>query len=486
MKDLKYLKSRPSNKTLTAFAVILSIICINTRLFAVIEPQIKFGGIDLRSNTSYKYRKKPLENNSKYKNANYKQKYSSMNTQILDAEFSSTGDAYIRGLTKLKFRSPGLGYTGGVFVVAKDSYGATVLIISAKSGTYLDVAGANNDEARKYGWGIDWTIGSHDYRKWNWKYGFKWYRKVDWDVTIPATVMALNPTIEIVQCHTPSYRALKTLEEFFKHGVSFAIGNTIPIASLIIHIVNKDVEYHHFSTLTRSIVNWSYSSDFMNSVQYEATISIIDSCDAIAEQGLLGIQPGNHTDLINLVYAIRNVSNGSASAANSARSIFNSLTPLLNNVEDFTPSSFEHLVDIMKNLQILLNEDNRLSDKQNEQFSMVISVCDTICTLEPNTPIWNHIGLVFDGVNLAIDISEYDTKPTQAEIYKIKSDVFTYLNKIRNAIIEEHGEGSSQLSQYNTVYDIVELIFNTIGGNFNWQTDLIEAAYNDAISYLNQ
>jgi len=256
------------------FTAILSVICINTSLFAAIDPQIKFTGVDLKPGTTYMYKKNPLENNSKYKNANYKQKFTSMSTKIIDTEFSSTGNAYISGLTKLKFRSPGLGYTGGVFVIDRACF---------------------------------------------------------------------------------------------------------------------------------------------------------------CNQGCLKWQ--------------------SASATDSSRSIFDALFPLLNNIEDFT---------------------------------QVINVYETVPILENTKPIWNHLGLVFDGINLVIDISQYETKPSQAEIYVIRNAVLAYLSKVRNALVEEHGEASAQVSQFNSVYDIVELIINTIGNNNNWKTELIEEAFNNALSYLNQ
>ena len=471
----------------TIFIIILTITCICSSVFATIDPQIKFDGIDLRPDSPYKYRKKPLENNSKYKNDNYKQKYSSMTTQILDAELSSTGDAYVRGLTKLKFRSPGLGYTGGVFVVAKDKYGGILLIMSGKTGAYLDIACAYDDDAQKYGWGVDWTIGSHDYKKWNWKYGFKWYREVEWDITIPATVMALNPTIEIIQCHTPSYRALKALNEFAKNSFSFVVYNAVPISTLVISIVvSKSVTYQQVSNVIRGVVNWTYSCEFMNLVQYRATISIINACDIIAGSGLIGIIPGVHNDVLKLVYAIRGAADGTLSAADSIINIFNSLSSLSTNVENISPPSFEQVIVIMRNLQILLNEDDRLSFRQNEQYTQVISVCETIFTLQLKTPIWGHMGLLFDGIKLAIDISKHDSDVSRTEMNRIKYDINEHLGKIRNAIIEEFGDGSTQATQYNTIYDIVELIFNTIDVNANWQTELIETTFSTALNYLNQ
>ena len=457
-----------------------------TNLFAEIDKNIKFDGVDLKPDTIYKYRKKPLDNNSRYKYANYQQKYSSMTTTITDAEYSDLGDAYIKGVTKLKFRSPGLGYTGGVFIIVKDSYGGVILILSAKTGTYMERAEAEEDEAKEFGWGIDWTIGSHDEKKWNSKYGFKFYRTVEWGVIIPAVVMENNPTIEIVQCHTPSYRALNALKEFTVNGFSFVVYNALPVAELVIHIMNKDIQYIHFSNLTRSIVDWTYSCQYMNNIQYNSVISIVDSCDRMAGKGLLGIQPGNHRDLINLVSIIRSASNGSANAADSGRDIFNSLFPLLTNIEDFRPSSFEDIVNIMKNLQILLNEDGRLSSKQNEQFTQVISVSETFLMLENNTPAWKHIGLLFEGVNLAIEISRYDSNLTQPQIFVLREKVFSYLNKIRNAAINEYGVTSIQVERLDSVFELTNVIFDTINVSANWQTDLITTSYRRALEELIQ
>ncbi len=437
---------------------------------ALIGSEVKFASYTSDENGIYSYSKAPLV-------CNYPESWKrdicdngnkwQMSTTLNDY-YQRNGALEIDGTTSLTNANATYGFTGGTFVIAKDAFGMPICIVGAKTNFIVDSASANNESAEIHGWGTN--PGKIKFYRWK-PYVEPTVRKCNWHVTVPAYIMNFNPTIEIVQCHTPSNRALRGLGEFLKYALSFAIANGANIADLVNKANNNTLTFADFVNFTDNSIDWAKLQKLITPAQAEAASNIVDAIDAMQKEGVIGLQPKNHMALVNLAFAIQTAVSEKNSGLDSTKQIMESLDALLQDQSAFVPNSMMHIETIIVNLRVLAAD--KLTVQQKASFDKVIAVIRAINAL-PQEPVYRHMDIVFDAIATTMDLSQETLTPA---IVKAKLDPL--LDKVGNAIKAEYGANSIAMAHFTAFRKIAENVFVIVSnGQIGWTSENLTTLIN--------
>ena len=283
--------------------------------------------------------------------------------------------------------------------------------------------------------------------------------------------MNFNPTIEVVQCHTPSNRALRGLGEFLKYALSFAIANGANIADLVNKANNNTLTFADFVNFTDNSIEWAKLQKLITPVQAEAASNIVDAIDAMQKEGVIGLQPKNHMALVNLAFAIQTAVSEKNTGLDSTKQIMESIELLLQDQSAFVPTSMIHIETIIVNLRVLA--DGKLTIQQKASFDKIITVIRAINAL-PQEPVYKHMDIVFDAITTTIDLSQGALTPA---IVKAKLDPL--LDKIGEAIKAEYGINSIAVAHFTAFREISENVFAIINnGKTGWNSENLSTLIN--------
>lgn len=461
-----------SNRTLIKRLLSLSLlsillVCGSLPLFST---EALFTSYTSNNGTTYSYDKNPL-------GCNYSEGWKrdicgngkkwQMNTTV-NRFYSNNGALEIDGTTILTNSNLIYGFTGGAFVIAKDISGLPICIVGAKTNFIVDAASANNESAEVHGWGTN--PGKLKFYRWN-PYVAPTVRQCNWHVTVPAYVMNFNPTIEIVQCHTPSNRALRGLGEFLKYALSFAIANGANIVDLVNKANNNTLTFADFVNFTDNTIDWAKTQKLITATQAEAAGNIVDAIDAMQAEGVIGLKPKNYTALVSLAYAIQTAVNDKAQGVEATKEIMESLKALLQDQSAFVPTSMIHIETIIVNIRVLVG--NSLTAQQKASFDKVIAVISAINAL-PQEPVYRHLDIVFDAITTSIDLSQGTQTPAT-----VKAKLDPLLDKISNAIKAEYGVNSIAMAHFTAFREIAENLFVIVtNGKTGWSSDNLTTLIN--------
>ena len=382
--------------------------------------------------------------------------------------YYNNGALEIDGTTTLTNNNLVYGFTGGTFVVAKDISGSPLCIVGAKTNFIVDAAAASDKNAEIHGWGTN----PAKLKFYRWKLHVNpTVRTCGWHVTVPAYIMNFNPTIEIVQCHTPSNRALRGLAEFFKYSLSFAIANGSSIVDLVNKANNKTLTFADFVNFTNNCIDWAETQKLITSAQADAAGNIVDAIDAMQAEGIIGLQPKNYSDLVTLAYAIQTAVNNKSQSVEATKEIMNSLEALLQDQSAFVPTSMTHIETIIVNIRVLANDS--LTAQQKASFDKVIAVISAINAL-PQAPVYKHLDIVFDAINAAIDLSQGTQTPAT-----VKAKLDPIFDEIGNAIKAEYGEGSIGMEHFLAFRKIANNVYVIVtNGKTGWTSENLTTLIN--------
>lgn len=461
-----------STKTLTGkfvSAALMSVFLMCSS-FTLFSADVVFTSYASKNDTTYSYAKAPLGCNyssSVERTLCGNGKNWQMNS-IVNRYYSSNGALEIDGITTLTNSNLVFGFTGGTFVIAKDISGLPICIVGAKTNFIVDAAAANNEGAEVHGWGTN--PGKLKFKNWKF-YTDPTIRNCSWHVTVPAYVMAFNPTFEVVQCHTPSNRALRGLGEFLKYALSFAIANGANIVDLVNKANNNTLTFADFVNFTNNTIDWAETQRLITATQAEAAGNIVDAIDAMQAEGIIGLQPKNHMALVNLAYAIQTAVNDKSQGVEATKQIIESLESLLQDQSAFIPTSMIHIETIIVNIRALVGDS--LTAQQKASFDKVIAVISAINAL-PQEPVYRHMDIVFDAITTAIDLSQGTQTPAT-----VKAKLDPLLDKIGNAIKAEYGVNSIAMAHFTAFREIAENLFVIVtNGKTGWSSENLTTLIN--------
>lgn len=372
------------------------------------------------------------------------------------------GNLEINGTTLLTNNNLIYGFTGGTFVVAKDSSGNTLCIVGAKNNFIVDSASASNDEAKLYGWGVD--PGKIKFYRWK-SYVSPKVRSCTWYASIPSSVMELNPTIEIVQCHTPSNRVLTNLNEFMQYTLSFAINNG---ASIVVIVVKAKYGVLTFSDVTNFIGNviyWAQLESLITREQGEAARNIVNAINGMYTSGILGLVQTNYNAAVGLVYTIQTVINDRSLGLSSIAQILSYLKVLNDNQKIIVPSTMEYVETILVNLKVLIK--NNLSTKQMIAMDKGIALVSAINNL-PDFAIYGNMGIVFDSISAAITLAQ-QTSATPKTVQEVINPI---LDRVTAAIYKKYGPNSPEMEYFLAFKSIYKNYFIILeNGKAQWSPE---------------
>ncbi|HBM17013.1 MAG TPA: hypothetical protein DD381_11820 [Lentisphaeria bacterium] len=459
-----------NNLTQKTAILLLAFIFLILDSFTLMASEVIFESYTVSKNNIYSYIKNPL-------GCNYPESWKrdivgngkkwQMNTEVTKY-YKNNGTLEIEGTTTLTNNNLIYGFTAGTFLIAKDVTGTPICIVGAKTNFIVDAATASNESAEIHGWGTN----PAKLKFKNWKfYTNPTIRKCGWHATIPSSVMNFNPTIEIVQCHTPSNRALRGLGEFLKYALSFAIANGANIVDLVNKANNKTLTFSDFTNFTNNVIDWAGTQKIITSAQAEAARNIVDAIDAMEAEGIIGLQPKNHMALVNLAYAIQTVVNDKAQSVEATKQIMESLEALLQDQSAFVPTSMIHIETIVTNIKVLVNDN--LTTQQRATFDKIIAVLSAINAL-PQEPVYRHMDIVFDAITSTIDLSQGNQTPAT-----VKAKLDPLFDKIGAAIKAEYGENSIAMTHFDAFRKIEESVFVIIANGQNgWNSENLTTLIN--------
>ncbi len=460
------------NKTIaskfTSIAVLAALLLCSS--YSVSSAETLFTSYTTAENGIYSYSRAPLgcnypeswkrdicDNGNKWQMSTVVSKY-----------YMNNGALEIQGTSVLSNSNAIYGFTGGTFVIAKDAFGMPICIVGAKTNFIVDSASANNESAEIHGWGTN--PGKIKFYRWK-PYVEPTVRKCNWNVTVPAYIMNFNPTIEIVQCHTPSSRALRGLGEFLKYALSFAIANGANIADLVNKANNNTLTFADFVNFTDNSIDWAKLQKLITPAQAEAASNIVDAIDAMQKEGVIVLQPKNHMALVNLAYAIQTAVSEKNSGLDSTKQIMESLEALLQDQSAFVPTSMIHIETIIVNLRVLAAD--KLTIQQKASFDKVIAVIRAINAL-PQEPVYKHMDIVFNAITTTIDLSQGTQTPST-----VKAKLDPLLDKIALAIKAEYGVNSIAMAHFTAFREIAENVFVIVSnGQIGWTSENLTTLIN--------
>ncbi len=419
--------------------------------------------------TTYTYDKKPLGCNYTSKaqiNLCNDGKDWAMSTTVTSYDMPS-GALQINGTTTLSDFNLLSGFTGGTFIIAKDSCGFAICILNAKMNSILDQAFATNEDAEVYGWGVN--PGKLSFYRWK-PYIKPYVRTCSWQAVIPSYIMNFNPTITIVQCHTPSNRALRELNDIAKYALSFVEMNGINIAVLVIKAQSNTLTFNDIAMFSENVVTWAQIEKLITSEQANAVINIIAAIDSLVGPWQIGSVSTNYADMINLAYSIEQLVNNGSIA-----NVQNMLSSLENLIENHQSSDIEQIGIILSNLKVLLN--NKLNTSQKASFDRAITIIGTIDNL-PISIVLKHSDIVFSAISISLKLYTSSSNGTLTASV-VESNLTPLFIKIGTAIKSEYGSASQASLYYDGLKEIWDNVFIIIkNGNNGWSSDNLTTVVN--------
>ena len=215
----------------------------------------------------------------------------------------------------------------------------------------------------------------------------------------------------------------------------------------------------------------------LTEAQNEAIENIIGSNINIINNGTEGLLPKNQELIVDLIISIERLAANKSLDYDRINSLINDLEKVCNDKSEFVPSSMLDLEIILTNVYTLI--EPKLKDNSNIEkvFSVAISTVSAINNWNA-VPVANNIGVVFNGLRLAVDLlkeaqngsitTEYaetqfnswyaELEPILKELYSDKTEEIDAVKDIIDntfAIIKNGKEGWD-FEHWNAVVGIVK------------------------------
>jgi hypothetical protein len=221
----------------------------------------------------------------------------------------------------------------------------------------------------------------------------------------------------------------------------------------------------------------------LTETQNDAIENIIGSTVNMINNSGEGFLPENQKQIVNLIISIEQIAASKPLNYNLINTLVNDLEKLCGNKGEFTPSSLLDIEIILTNAHTLIAPKLKENSKVEDIFTTAITIVSAVNNWG-EVPITNNLGVVFNGLRLAIDLLEQGQNKTitveYAEIqfnnWYIELDSVlkeAYPNKAEQidavkAIIDntfaiiKNGKEGWDFDHWNAVADIVKAGFEVI------------------------